>query len=233
MEGKDHRGKKSPRDGQPSQDQGDQAGRADVEGEGDEMIADRRIAPKSVLNPKCAVQQRIILLSRTEFAPDAPETRPGAQRLPGHMSIVVPDQSTAERGKIGAERCAKNDRHRPPGLGTKPGRLGTGGAAGWCGEIALRHKNSFKTQNEQRGGVLARSKASQRAFPARAQARACCRDKADQCMEGTDWARSCSRPLRTSVSFGLIRTACSNSPIASGIRPSCMKRTPRLWWALA
>src|SRR3954453_17876170 len=100
------------------------------------MIAEHSVAPQSMLQPERAVQERIVLLRRTQIEPDAPEATPRLQVRAGDVHVVVPDQAAAERGQIHQERrtddrcpaykiatppVLSRARHRTP-VRTSPGR---------------------------------------------------------------------------------------------------------------
>src|SRR5579871_3805930 len=108
VERKNQAGKAGAGQGEPARDGHDQAGRSGVQEEIDPMITGGGRAPQAKLQPECAVQQRIILLGRSELRPDAPQSVEGVQRLRADVPIVVPQKSAAERGGIDEGGGAKN-----------------------------------------------------------------------------------------------------------------------------
>ena len=67
----------------------------------DQVIAEHRIAPQSMLQPEGAVQQRVILLRGAEVEPDAPQTVQRLQVGPRDVHVVVPEQRAVQRGQVG------------------------------------------------------------------------------------------------------------------------------------
>ena len=74
------------------------------------MIAEDGIAPDAVLQPKGAVEQRIILLRGAEFEPNAPQAVQRLEGGRGHMTDVIPDQAASHRRYVSNQGCAENGR---------------------------------------------------------------------------------------------------------------------------
>src|SRR5436853_5125206 len=74
------------------------------------MIAERVIAPELRLEPEEAVEQRVILLSCSEFEPDTTQTVERAQVRPRDVGGVVPEHPAAETGPVDNERGDENPR---------------------------------------------------------------------------------------------------------------------------
>ena len=71
------------------------------------MVAERSVAPQPVLDPKCAVKQRIVLLGGMNVRPHLPQSGKRPEFGPRDMGIVIPDESALESGQIGDERRAE------------------------------------------------------------------------------------------------------------------------------
>jgi hypothetical protein len=56
------------------------------------MIAEGGIAPKPGLNPKDAVQQRVISLRSLKIEPYTEKPVPGTQFWSGYKAVVIPDE---------------------------------------------------------------------------------------------------------------------------------------------
>ena len=65
-----------------------------------QMVTQNSVTPQPVFNPKCTVQQRIILLGCTKFEPDAFQAIERLQSRLGHMCIVIPDEFPIERRQV-------------------------------------------------------------------------------------------------------------------------------------
>ena len=91
-----------------AEDQRKQAGRGRVQRDVYQMIADHRIAPQLVFQPKRTVQHRIILLGRAQLKPDLPKSMRRLQRRESDMSSIVPQLCAPKRGKVGQKSKPKN-----------------------------------------------------------------------------------------------------------------------------
>jgi hypothetical protein len=69
----------------------EQEGHDSVEADIGQMVAQGRVAPESVLDPECTVEERVVLLGRSGLKPDPPESVQGAQVRSGDVPVVVPD----------------------------------------------------------------------------------------------------------------------------------------------
>ena len=67
------------------------------------MIAHDCISPEPVLEPKGAVEQRVVLLRGAEFGPDADQALGGAQLGLGHVGVVVPKHPAVQRRPVGCD----------------------------------------------------------------------------------------------------------------------------------
>ena len=104
---------------QPSQDHAEQAGGGGMEQDVEQVVAQRRVTPQAVLDPKRRVQERVVLLRGADLEPDASQSVQRLQIRSGDMPGVVPDESAPEGGKIGDQGRAENQRAYPP---RRPGR---------------------------------------------------------------------------------------------------------------
>src|SRR5947199_5594099 len=82
---------------QPAQDRCEKTRGAGVKKNIHEMIPEGRIAPQAVLEPKRAVQKRVILFGGSDLGPDPPESMQRLQRGCRHVIAVVPDEIRAQR----------------------------------------------------------------------------------------------------------------------------------------
>ena len=57
------------------------------------VVAKSRVTPEPVLDPKRAVEDRIVLLGRARLEPDPPQPVKRAQQGLGHMGVVVPEKA--------------------------------------------------------------------------------------------------------------------------------------------
>src|ERR1039457_5135701 len=60
------------------------------------MVAEYCVAPKAMLHPERAVQQRIVLLGGSEVEPDAPEAVKGLEIRPRHVARIIPKEASVE-----------------------------------------------------------------------------------------------------------------------------------------
>ena len=74
----------------------------------DEMIAGHRVPPESVLDPESAMQQRVVLLGRTQVKPDAPKALHRLQIGAGDVRRIVPQTRPIQSRSIGNQDCQKN-----------------------------------------------------------------------------------------------------------------------------
>jgi len=61
-----------------------------------EMVAQDGIAPKTMLDPKGAMQEGVVLLSGAEREPDAPESVEGLEGGSGNVGAIVPDAAAVK-----------------------------------------------------------------------------------------------------------------------------------------
>jgi hypothetical protein len=67
------------------------------------MVPDYPIAPDAVLDPKGAVEQRVVLLGGSGVGPDAPEAVEVAEIGTGDVAGVVPEEGAVDGGQVGGE----------------------------------------------------------------------------------------------------------------------------------
>ncbi|OQA27712.1 MAG: hypothetical protein BWY59_01027 [Verrucomicrobia bacterium ADurb.Bin345] len=90
---------------QPPQHKPQQAGVQRVQQNIYRVIARRVEAPQTVFNPEACVRHRVVLRGRPQVEPDAAQAGGGVQRrIFGHVRIVIPDITAAQRGDVGYER---------------------------------------------------------------------------------------------------------------------------------
>src|ERR1039457_2639274 len=83
------------------------------------MITQDGVAPEEMLDPECAVQQRVILLGSAKVAPDAPKAVETAKVGPGDVAGVVPQHAATERRQVNRDHRTNNEGER----GDKTGGL--------------------------------------------------------------------------------------------------------------
>ncbi len=129
---------------QLSQNQIDQTSRRGVQRQIHQVVSQRMIAPELVLDPKGAVQQRIVLLRRPHVEPDSSQTRWRAQVRPGNVRIIVPDEAALQGRE---ESRANGDNHqRHPAPPSQCLRMPRGSLHGVFTSVALPrlgHKQRF------------------------------------------------------------------------------------------
>ena len=66
-----------------------------------QMVAERILSVELMVKPEAGVRDRIILLRRARFEPDAAQASQRAQgQIGGHIDIVVPDEPGAQDREI-------------------------------------------------------------------------------------------------------------------------------------
>src|ERR1017187_8430517 len=73
------------------------------------MITQDGVAPEEMLDPECAVQQRVILLGSAKVAPDAPKAVETAKVGPGDVAGVVPEHAPMERRQVDGDHRTNNE----------------------------------------------------------------------------------------------------------------------------
>src|SRR5678815_343863 len=79
----------------------------------EDVVAQWVVAPHPMLEPKRAVQERIVLLGGAEIRPNPPETGERTECGACNMRVIVPDKTRAQRWEIGEKHRAEN-RDREP-----------------------------------------------------------------------------------------------------------------------
>ena len=110
MKGKDAPGKIRTWDTHATQNQGHQNGRTGVHEDVDQVVAERRVTPTSVLDPKHTMQQGVVLLRRVQVRPDLPQTVQRSQLRSGNVCIIIPNESTSPGRLVGQEHRDQNYR---------------------------------------------------------------------------------------------------------------------------
>lgn len=102
------------------------------------MVAQRHVAPEAVLHPEGGVEDRIVLLRRSHFEPDAAQPCEGLQLRLGDMArLVVPDEIPAQSGLVNDQGREEQQEAQPDkipprklrGSGSSRNTLGHGAGA--------------------------------------------------------------------------------------------------------
>src|ERR1017187_10134685 len=64
------------------------------------MVTQHGIAPGTMLQPEGSVQERIVLLGRSQVGPYPPQTVQGLEAGPGHVAAIVPEQASMQRRQV-------------------------------------------------------------------------------------------------------------------------------------
>src|SRR4051794_12274246 len=99
------------------------------------MVTEGRVAPEPVLDPKRAVEDRVILLRRREVRPDAREAGARLQLGRGEVGLIVPEAAAVEGRPVAAERDDEKERAQQPAAGA--------GGVGSAGEL---HRGSYRAR---------------------------------------------------------------------------------------
>jgi hypothetical protein len=129
MKGEDSRGEPRTGNREPAQQQSEETRGEGMQRQICQMVAERGIAPETVLDPEQRMQQRIILLGNAWFGPDAPQTGHRTQRGRSQMGVVVPDEARPPDRLIGGQHGDGETEGGEPGRqgetrrhGAMPGR---------------------------------------------------------------------------------------------------------------
>ena len=79
------------------------------------MVVQGQVAPEPVLDPESGVEDRVVLLRRPGFGPDAPEATEAPEARLRHMPVVVPEKAPGEGREVGRQGDACDDRERGRG----------------------------------------------------------------------------------------------------------------------
>src|ERR1035438_2708135 len=87
------------------------------------VVAKSRVTPEPVLDPKRAVEDRIVLLGRARLEPDPPQPVKRAQQGLGHRGAFAREKAAPYRREIGEKDRGQKQACRARGLGVRPGWL--------------------------------------------------------------------------------------------------------------
>ena len=108
--------------GEPAQQDGQQAGGGGVPQDINQVVAEGGVTPDRVLDPKGRMQQRIVLLRGSDLEPDAKEPRPGLQIGSRDMTFIVPEQLPGQSGVVGGQAGdQQEEKHQADGPGPRVG----------------------------------------------------------------------------------------------------------------
>lgn len=89
-----------PGDTQPHQDESQHDSAARVQDDVNQMVAELRVCPEFVLQPKSGEEHRIVLLGGPRLNPNPLQALKRTQVWPRHMSVIVPNRPPIPRGFI-------------------------------------------------------------------------------------------------------------------------------------
>lgn len=79
------------------------------------MVAEGRVTPEGMLDPEKGVEQRVVLLRRSQPGPDGAQPGKRTQADGGDVVAVVPDKAGLERRPVDDEAGEEEKRAEKPG----------------------------------------------------------------------------------------------------------------------